>query len=37
MGYGIGGQVCSAALLHRFDKAKGATPAVKCDLKLVLF
>src|SRR5215475_1578384 len=27
----------NAALLHRFDKAKGATVSVKCELKLVLF
>jgi len=34
---GLAAKFCSAAWLHRFDKANVATAAVKCDLKRVLF
>jgi len=34
---GLAAKFWSAALLHRFDNAKGATASVKCELKRVLF
>jgi hypothetical protein len=36
-GMGLAAKFCSATLLHRFAKAKGATASVKCELKRVLF